>query len=261
MTHLITVSFDQEEKAVQAFTKLQDLEKIGDITIYEMVVVAKNPAGEVSILEALTAEKSQALSGMAVGTIIGALAGPVGMVTGMLVGTLTGEAVELDDYGFEDDFFSKVTDELKPGTSLVVMEVEEDDPVFIDSTLTMMGTEPNRTDVNYEYTKYSDEELEEFEEDILALRDKLKMAVDEEKEKFRNKITKIKGKRKDRIEELKEKKESATETEVKVSGKEKKIGRIRSKIEKHQKKIAELEQKLAGVLQKEKEEVKQPEEQ
>ena len=63
------------------------------------------------------------------------------------------------------------------------------------------------------------------------------------------------------IEELKEKKESATETEVKVSGKEKKIGRIRSKIEKHQKKIAELEQKLAGVLQKEKEEVKQPEEQ
>jgi hypothetical protein len=46
-----------------------------------------------------------------------------------------------------------------------------------------------------------------------------------------------------------------------VSDKEKKIGRIRSKIEKHQKKIAELEQKLAGVLQKEKEEVKQPEEQ
>ena len=259
MTHLITASFDQEEKAVEAFTKLQELEKIGDITIYEMVVVAKNDAGEATIIEALTAEGTQTLPAMAIGTIIGALAGPVGMVTGMLVGALTGEAADLDDYGFEDDFFSKVTAQLKPGTSVVVMEVEEDDPVFIDSTLTMMGTEPNRTDVNYEYTKYSDEELEEFEEDILAVRDKLKTAVDEDKEKFHNKIIKLKGKRKERIEELKEKKENAAEAEV--SDKEKKIGRIRAKIEKHQKKIAELEQKLTAVLQKEKDEVKQPEEQ
>lgn len=256
MTHLITASFHQEEKAVEAFTKLQELEKIGDITIYEMVVVAKNAVGETSILNALTAEGSQTLSAMAVGTIIGALAGPVGMVTGMLVGALTGEVAELDDYGFEDDFFAKVTDQLKPGTSVIVLEVEEDDPVFIDSTFTMLGAEPQRTDVNYEYTKYSDEELEEFEEDILGLRDKLKMAVDEEKEKFRSKITKLKGKRKDRIEELKEKKENATEPDGKVSGKEKKIGRIRGKIEKHQKKIAELEQKLAVVLQKEKVEEK-----
>src|ERR1700761_997342 len=141
MTHLIIASFDQEEKAVEAFTKLQQLEKIGDITIYEMAVVTKNAAGEASVVEALTAEGTQTLTGMAVGTIIGALAGPVGMVTGMLLGTLTGEVAELDDYGFEDDFFSKVTAELKPGTSVVVMEVEEDDPVFIDSTLTMMGTE------------------------------------------------------------------------------------------------------------------------
>jgi hypothetical protein len=139
--HLITASFDQEEKAVEAFTKLQELEKIGDITIYEMVVVAKNDAGEASIVEALTAEGTQTLPAMAVGTIVGALAGPVGMVTGMLL------------------------------------------------------------------------------------------------------------------------KEHAAEADVKVAGKEKKIGRIRGKIEKHQKKIAELEQKLAGVLQKEKEEVKEPEEQ
>jgi uncharacterized membrane protein len=259
MTHLITASFDQEEKAVEAFTKLQELEKIGDITIYEMAVVTKNAAGEASIVEALTAEGTQTLPAMAVGTIIGALAGPVGMVTGMLVGALTGEVAELDDYGFEDDFFSKVTDVLKPGTSVVVMEVEEDDPVFIDSTLTMLGTEPQRTDVNYEYTKYSDEELEEFEEDILAVRDKVKTAADEEKDKFRNKIAKLKGKRKERIEELKEKKEKDAETDGKVSGKEKKVARIRGKIEKHQKKIAELEQKLAAVVQKDKAEVKEPE--
>ena len=247
MTHLIISSFDQQEKAVEAFTKLQQLEKIGDITIYEMAVITKNAEGQVSVVEALSADGAQMLTGMAVGTVIGTLAGPVGMVTGMLIGALTGEITELDDYGFEEDFVGRVTDQLKPGTSVVVMEVEEDDPVFIDSTLTMMGTEPQRTAVNYEYTKYSDDELEEFEEDIQSARDKLKTAVDEDKDKLRKKIAKLKAERKERIEELKEKVD-----EVKASGKEKKILRIRGKIEKHQKKIAELEQKLAGILQEDK---------
>src|ERR1700761_4944694 len=250
MTHLILASFDQQEKAVEAFAKLQTLEKIGDITIYEMAVITKNAEGQASIDEALTAEGTQTLTGIAVGAVIGALAGPVGLITGMLIGTVTGEVAELDDYGFEDDLVARVTEQLKPGTSVVVLEVEEDDPVFIDSTLTMMGTEPQRIDVNYEYTKYSDEELEEFEEDILSVRDKLKTAVDEEKEKLRKKITKLKGKRKERIEELKEKAGEA-EDKIKASGKEKKVERIRGKIEKHQKKIAELEQKLAAILKEE----------
>jgi uncharacterized membrane protein len=253
MTHLIIASFDQEDKATEAYSKLQDLDKIGDVTIYEMAVITKNAEGHASVVEALTADGGQTIAGMAVGTVIGALAGPVGMVAGMLLGTLTGEAVELDDYGFEDDFVGKVTDKLKPGETVLVMEVEEDDPVFIDSTFTMLGVEAQRTDVNYEYTKYSDEELEEFEEDIVAQRDKLKTAADEEKEKLRNKITKLKNKRKERIEELKEKVSSA-EDKIKASGKEKKVARLRLKIEKHQKKISELEQKLAGVLQEDKKE-------
>jgi uncharacterized membrane protein len=249
MTHLIIASFDQQEQATEAFSKLQELEQIGDITIYEMAVIAKNAEGQASIVEAVTAEGGQTLTGLAVGAVIGALAGPVGMVAGMLIGTLTGQIAELDDYGFEDDFVAKVTAQLKPGASVVVLEVEEDDPVFIDSTFTMLGTEPQRIDVNYEYTKYSDEELEEFEEDILEARDKLKTAVGDEKDKFRKKIVKLKAKRKERIEELKE-----FVDERELSSKEKKVARLRGKIEKHQKKIAELEQKLAGMLKENKEE-------
>ena len=247
MTHLIIASFDLQEQATEAFSKLQNLEKIGDITIYEMAVINKNAEGQASVADAITAEGGQTVTGMAVGAVIGALAGPVGMVAGMLVGTLTGEVAEMDDYGFKADFVARVTGQLKPGASLLVMEVEEDDPVFIDSTLTMLGTEPQRMDVNYEYTKYSDEELEEFEEDILSARDRLKTSVDEEKDRFRKKIAKLKAKRKERIEELKEHVE-----ERQASDKEKKVARIRGKIEKHQKKIAELEQKLAGLLQENK---------
>jgi uncharacterized membrane protein len=251
MTNLIIANFSRETEALEAFTKLQELEKIGDITIYEMALIARDGEGQAVVKEAVTAEGSQALSGMAIGTLIGALAGPVGLVTGMLVGTITGAVAEADDYGFEGDFLSKVMGQLQPGTSAVVLEVEEDDPEFIDSTLSLLGAAMTRTDVNYEYTKYSDEELEEYEEDILAVRDKMKTAADEEKDKLRNKITKLKAKRKERIEELKEK-TAEVEEKVKVSGKERKIARVRAKIEKHQKKIAELEQKLAGILQEDK---------
>ena len=254
MTNLIIAHFTQETEAQEAFTKLQELDKIGDITIYEMAVIAKDAAGAAVVKEAVTAEGSQALSGMAIGALIGALAGPVGLVTGMLIGTLTGEVADSDDYGFEEDFLSKVTGQLQPGMSVVVLEVEEDDPEFIDSTLALLGATIDRTDVNYEYTKYSDEELEEYEEDILKVRDKLKTATDEEKDKLRSKIAKLKGKRKERIEELKE---DLHETDAKMSGKEKKVARIRTKIEKHQKKIAELEKRLADALQEEKGEVKQ----
>ena len=256
MTNLIIAHFNQETEAQEAFTKLQELEQIGDITIYEMAVIAREAAGEPVVKEAITAEGSQTLSGMAIGTLIGALAGPVGLVTGMLVGTLVGEAAELDDYGFEEDFLSKVTSQLQPGMSVVVLEVEEDDPEFIDSTLSLLGATIDRTDVNYEYTKNSDEELEEYEEDILTARDKMKTAADEEKDKLRSKIAKLKAKRKERIVELKA---DITEAESKLSGKDKKVARIRAKIEKHQKKISELEKKMADVIQQEKGEVKQVE--
>jgi uncharacterized membrane protein len=266
MTNLIIASFKEEAEAIAASKKLNDLETIGDITIFEMVVVKKNPDGEAVVLQEPedSAEGVKTISGMAVGTLVGSLAGPVGMVLGMFTGTMVGAADEADDYGFAADFVSGVEEHLQPGTAAVVAEVEEDDPVFIDSTLNMIGATVTRTDVNYEYTKYSDEEIDEFDEDIAAAREKLKGAAAEDKDRIRQRIAKLKDKRKDRISELKEKaqdkiselKEKAKEAvaEVKVSAKERKVARLRDKIEKHQEKISSLEKKLQAALGKGKEE-------
>jgi uncharacterized membrane protein len=242
MTNLIIASFKEEAEAIAASKKLNDLESIGDISIYEMVVVKKNPSGEAVVLQEADdpADGFKTISGMAIGTIIGSLAGPVGMVVGMFTGTLVGAADEADDYGFAADFVSGVGEHLQPGTAAVVAEIEEDDPVFIDSTLSMLGATVTRTDVNYEYTKYSDEEIDEYDEDIAAAREKLKVAATEDKDRIRQKIAKLKDKRKDRISELKEKakdkigelKEKAKDAvaEVKASAKERKVARLRDKI-------------------------------
>lgn len=254
MTNLIVASFNQEAEATEASHKLHELESIGDITIYEMIVIKKNADGETTVMEVDTTAGFTTLSGMALGTLIGALAGPVGLVAGMMTGTLTGAVLEADDYGFAEDFVARIGDQLQPGMAAVVAELDEDSQVFVDSTLTPLGATLTRTDVDYEYNKYSDEELDEFEEDIAAKRAKLQSAEAEDKAKFQQKLTDLKEKRNERIVRLKEKIKE-TVTEIKTSGKERKIAKIRNKIEKHQKKIAELEKDLQEVLEKGKEAV------
>jgi DNA repair exonuclease SbcCD ATPase subunit len=137
----------------------------------------------------------------------------------------------------------------------VIAEIEESDPVFVDSSLKPLGAILTRSDVDYEYNKHSDEEIDELDEEIAAARTKLKSAVDNDKAKFRKKIDKLKEERKERIDEFKEKVKD-TAAEIRTSAKERVIGKIRNKIEKHQKKIADLEKQLQAVLAKDKEAVK-----
>jgi uncharacterized membrane protein len=254
MTNLLIASFKQEAEAIEASHKLNELESIGDITIYEMVVIKKNADGQAVVLQADTDEGVRALSGMAVGTLIGALAGPVGVVAGMFTGTLAGMAMEEDHYGFTEDFTSKVLTQLQPGETAVVAEIDEDNEVFVDGSLNPLGATLTRTDVDYEYDEYSDEEMDEFDEKIAAERAKIKTAAAEEKARIQHRIADLKEKRTDRIADLKEKVKKVT-ANVKTTVKEQKTAKLRDKIEKHQKKIAALEKKLQSALGKEPKEV------
>jgi uncharacterized membrane protein len=258
MTNLIVATFKEEAEAIEASQKLHELESIGDITIYELVLVRKNADGEIAVLQADTSEDLSTFSGMAIGALIGALAGPVGLVTGMLVGTVSGAAAEVDTYGFEEDFISKASEQLQPGMAAVIAEIEEDDSVFVDSSLTPIAAMLTRSDVDYEYTKHSDEKIEELDEEIAGVRTKLKSAAEDEKGKLRQKIAKLKEERKETIDEFKEKLKDSV-ADVKTSGRERKVAKIQDKIEKYHKKIAELEQRLQAVLVKGKGEVKEAE--
>ena len=250
MANLIIASFKQEATANEGLKKLNELETIGDITIYEMVLLKKNADGETVVLQSDTTEGANTLAGMTIGAVIGSLAGPVGTVVGMLAGTLTGSAVEIEHYGFAEDFVAGIGEHLPADSVALVAEVDEDAPIFIDSTLTPLGATLTRTDVDYEYDKYSDEEMDELDEEISAKRAKLKAAAAEDKAKFQEKIRMLKEKRKERIAEFKEKVTEAA-TDVKAMGKERKISRIRNKIEKYQQKIVDLEKKLQVVIDKE----------
>ena len=254
MTNLIIASFKQEAEAIEASQKIKELELIGDITIYEMTIIKKNADGEAVALEADTTDGLGTLSGMAIGTLIGVLGGPVGVAIGMLTGTLAGAVLDEDQYGFSEEFRSRAINQLQPGTVAIIAEMDEDNEIFVDSTLAPLGGSITRTDVDYEYEEQSDEEMEELEEEIADERAKIKSATVAERASIRQKINELKEKRKNRITGLKEKvKETASG--FKTSVKELKVSRLRNSIEKHQRKIAALENKLQTVLGKEQKEV------
>jgi uncharacterized membrane protein len=249
MTNLLIASFKPEAEAIEASHKLNELETMGDITVYEMVIIKKNADGEAAVLQADTSGGVRTLSGMAIGTLIGSLAGPVGVLAGMFTGTLAGMVMEEDHYGFTEDFTSKALAQLQPGETAVVAEIDEDNEVFVDGTLKPMGATLTRTDVDYEYDEYSDEEMDELDEEIASERAKIKSATDAEKSKIQKKIANLKEKRKEKIADLKEKiKEAAANVKTAVQGH--KEAELRDKIEKHHKKIAALEKKLQKALGK-----------
>ena len=84
MTNLIVISFKNESQAIEGSHKLLELESIGDITIYEKVMLKKDSNGKTTVIQTETSDGLRTLSGMALGTLVGALAGPVGLVAGMI---------------------------------------------------------------------------------------------------------------------------------------------------------------------------------
>jgi uncharacterized membrane protein len=243
MTNLIVISFKNESQAIEASHKLAELESFGDITVYEKVIVRKDSKGETTVLQTDTSDGLRVLSGMTLGTLIGAFAGPVGLLVGMVTGTLTGAILESDYFDFSEDFKSKVMDRIQPGTVAIIAEIYEENPAFVDNAVTPLGATIFRSDVDYVYDEYVDDQIEELDEEIAGERAKIKSAAASEKAKIHKKIDQLKEKRRERIIELKGKQKTAI-AKIKLAMKEEKMSQLKNRISKHLTKIAVLEKKL-----------------
>jgi uncharacterized membrane protein len=232
MTNLIVISFKDEARVIEASHKLNELESLGDITIYEKVIVKKDQGGKITEIQRDTSEGLRVASGATLGTLVGAIGGPVGMLVGMFSGSLAGTLAETDYDDFSEDFMAKVNRHLQPGTSALMAEVEEDNPVFIDTSLSPLGVSIFRADVDDVYDEYEDDQVEAMDKDIAAQRAKLKAAAAKDKANFQKKITDLKDKRKKRIADLKTHLSKDRKT------------RLEDKIHKHEERIAKLQQQL-----------------
>jgi uncharacterized membrane protein len=243
MTNLIVISFKNESQAIEGSHKLTELESFGDITVYEKAMLKKDVAGTTSVIQSETSDGLRTLSGMALGTLIGALGGPVGLLVGMMTGTVAGAALESDYFDFSEDLKAKVMDRVQPGAISIIAEIYENNPAFIDNAVAPFGATIFRSDVDYVYDQYVDDQIEELDEEIATERANIKAAAASERSRIQQRIDQLKERRRQRITELKGKKSSFI-AKIKTSRDEEKKNQLQSRIYKHQKKIDVLEEKL-----------------
>lgn len=71
----------------------------------------------------------------ALGALIGMLAGPVGLVVGATAGLLVGSSVEIGDAQKVESMIHALPRLIPPGTTAVIADVNEADPVTVDRAL------------------------------------------------------------------------------------------------------------------------------
>jgi uncharacterized membrane protein len=243
MAQVIVISLQEEAKAIEALHKLNELESQGDISIYDKVMVRKNADGKCEILKEDSSSGWRALTGMSVGSLIGLIGGPVGFVVGLYAGTVVGAIAELSHYDFADDFVTKIENEIPVGTVAIIAEVDELSDVFIDTTLKPYNAVITRSDVDFEFDKYANEQIDEIDEEIADDRAALKKAIGDDRKKIQKKIHNLKEKRQEKIAEFVANAKAAKNS-VSNEIKEERKDRIKRRIAKHEERLNNLNKQL-----------------
>ena len=226
------LSLKDEAKAIQASHKLAELEYVGDISIFEKVIIKKGANGEFTYLQTDTSDGGT--HGIRNGS-----RNPCGSdwrsswYVGWNAFGHPGRRRRWADYvDFSEDVVRKVSDQLNVGDVAILAEISEDGSYFVDSAVAPLGANIFRYNVDDAYSDYEDEQVQQFDNEIAEERKQFKAARSEDKARVKKRIEQLKEKRRQRIAALKEK------------ANDRKRARLTNAIDKGQAKVSELKQSL-----------------
>lgn len=124
---LILAVFPAEPQAGEALDDLKRREKDGAIRLFNVAAISKDLNNRTSVKEDQDLSSGRgSLFGALVGALVGLLGGPAGVVVGAAAGAATGGLVAgKTDLGFEDAFLDELKSALQPGSSALLLLVEE----------------------------------------------------------------------------------------------------------------------------------------
>jgi uncharacterized membrane protein len=147
---LIVATFDSSNAAYDAASAIKALKDTGiaDFKLKAGVMVSKDDLGNVSLLE----DKGRPLIGTVVGTTAGALIGLIGGAPGAALGAALGATTGLGGdaivASLDEDFVDSVTQDMRPGTTSVIVEADERSTRAVDDIVALGGGRVYRQDMN-----------------------------------------------------------------------------------------------------------------
>jgi uncharacterized membrane protein len=126
---LIARVFDDTGEAAKTLEFLKDLQRRqrGALKIRNSAIIVKDQSGKLTVTDSgdLSPRKGTWMGAVA-GGLLGALAGPVGIVVGAAAGAGVGRvSTRWIDLGFPDEFLTQLQSYLKPGSSALVILIED----------------------------------------------------------------------------------------------------------------------------------------
>ena len=138
--NVISVSFDPDENAYTALTKLKELDAQGQLDLKEAAVVVRGDGGEIVVKNRIGAPQYEgAAGGGLIGLLIGILGGPLGVLIGGSYGLLVGSLVDVAAIDRSESVLSDISASAEAGRTVVFAEVVEPSPEVIDTAMAQLG--------------------------------------------------------------------------------------------------------------------------
>jgi uncharacterized membrane protein len=255
MEKLIIITFRDEKNATGGLNRLLDLDQLGDITIYNYAKIRKTGNNKFDLQEHKGPDVSDLTSAGAIGgSLIGLIGGPVGMVLGMLTGIMAGGVDAADTMDFDDEVLNRVKDKLGIGDFAIVLDMEEDNDILVNSYIEPLQGAIVRTDIAAQYDQYDEEQWDELNKEIDDEEKALKKAVDKDKASIKAKIGKLKKERDEKFDKMKTRSAKRKKIlEDRINAFDEKIkaanANAKNRLKAHQKKLKENLEKINARLE------------
>lgn len=268
MENIIVATFINEAEAIQALHRLGELDRDGDISVYDKLLIRKGSNDEYEILKDDNTNGWRTLAGMAFGGLIGAFGGPIGLAVGLYAGTVIGVVFDYTHYSFEQDFIDTISKSIPSGSTSIIAEIDEDSSVFIDEYLKPLGAVIWRSNVYVEHDKFIEKQMNSLDAELQSAENELAVTVEAQRARITAKVAELRASRnakiaeielnsKERLNELKSKMESnrtkiqAHLTTLMNLASDKidsvRLERAKEKLAKYEEKIKELDWKLSNL--------------
>jgi len=139
MSNFVITVFPNESKAYAAVHALDQLHAEGSITLFDTVVVERQPDGQ---LAAKQKDPNGALGaglGAVLGSMIGVFGGPIGFAIGAVAGGAVGGTTAHVHFAVSDEFLEDIAKTMNPGDYAVLAEVSERWTAPIDTRMRELG--------------------------------------------------------------------------------------------------------------------------
>ena len=142
--NFIVITFDDQDKAIEASHKLQDLAMHNDVSIGYNLLLRKGEDGKVEALKKESKSGRDTWMGLFLGMLVGLFFGPFGFIISMLAGMGIGAGLDSSQYKSEESFANKAQEELDKGKIAIIAQVNESNPIFVDDAMKALGGDVHR---------------------------------------------------------------------------------------------------------------------